>query len=174
MDELTSILELRKLKTVDRNCRVLEQTIQEISEPIIEKKAGRSRKNDEDKATPYPIRLHAHHQQMADLLLGEGKSEKIRYALEEISILKERERRQINFLSKRIESTYRAFRRTTNPEISEPVKKKKAIELFKQEIEQLEATLDFYFFSITDLKRVIRKEDISKVDLIMVGKEMIQ
>jgi len=131
--------------------------------PITKNRAcGRIRKNDEDKALPFPLRLSREYQDKIELIPGKKNSDKVKLLIDTFICLKSREEHQLREIKKYINRAYLLSQSVTrNPEVfNDPVKLKKAKKTFLDSVSTLQDLIILLNFDMESILKYLRSSDI--------------
>jgi hypothetical protein len=142
----------------------------------LEKRTGRYRKNEEDKASfSINVRLYKEEYDRFKFMPGETDADRMRFLLENIHPFTQTIKRQTKKLSEIIQVCYRRAKRCTNPEYigNNEEKKKEAIKNFEKSIREFEAYIDLFSFDSKTLNDFLLVEDLRRLSVILDHKVLL-
>jgi len=137
-----------------------------------ERKKGRYKLCDEEKAKQLTIRLHKEHLEKLDFVKGDSNADKIRFLLDRYIVYEQRERRQASILREKIAIAYLRMKKATEP-TEDKMEKDQRIEKFREAIGEVEGLSNLFHFSIDDLKRVLTQDNFHELSMIFSFKGFI-
>lgn len=136
------------------------------------REAGRYRKSSEDKAKPFPLKLHQDYIDRLSFMPGKNNAEKIRGLIDRSADWYERERRQIKEIRRLIGPLYRQAKELIKPELREQNDKfSMALERFRHHLKTLETLLEVMHFDFSSLKPHLDERDIIELEIIFAAKQ---
>ncbi len=136
------------------------------------REAGRYRKSDEDKAKPFPLKLHQHYIDRLSYMPGKNNAEKIRNLIDRSAEWFERERRQVKEIRRLIGPLYRQAKELIEPSLREnPARFEQSCERFRSHLKTLETLLEVMHFDFSSLKEHLDERDIIELEIIFAAKQ---
>jgi len=140
----------------------------------ISREAGRYRLNEEDKAKPFPLKLHQHYIDRLNYMPGKNNAETIRILIDRSFEWSERERRQVKEIRRLINPLYQQAKKLVDPEIKkDSLSFERERSRFLCHLKTLETLLEVMHYDFASLKGHLEKRDMIELEIIFAAKQSL-